>query len=77
MKILHNTFQYKGLDELFEGNIKLFDCKILKDFGNFKAGETYQYLDIYYDDQLVIAYKYNELGDEIVLQQTKFKLTPI
>lgn len=77
MNILHDTFQYRDIEELSEGNIRLFDCNIVKDFGNFKAGERYRYLNIYYDDELVVAYGYGAYDNEITLNETRFKLTPI
>jgi len=75
MNILHDTFEYEDSEELSDG-IKLFNCKIVKDFGNFKEGETYSYINIYYDDEIVVAYVYS-FNTEETSKETKFKLTPI
>jgi hypothetical protein len=77
MNILHDTFQYRDIEELSEGSIRLFDCNILKNFGNFKAGETYKYLNIYYDDEIIVAYEYGAYDNEMTINETRFKLIPL
>jgi len=75
MSILHDVFQYRDRKELYDG-FMLVDCNILKDFGEFKAGEMYDYVNIYYPDELVIAYTINVFGKQQTIKQTKFKITP-
>jgi hypothetical protein len=80
--ILHGIFEYEYYDEEQETTISMYNCKMLKDFGELKKGEYYDKINIEYPIGEITtlhpydwknAYKHNP---DTVIKRFKFTIIP-
>lgn len=81
--ILHGIFECEYYQDEQDTTIRMYNCKILKDFGILKEGEHYDHINIEYPTEQIVTFhpydwkpEYKHNPDTIV-KRFKFTITSV